>query len=97
MDPETIRRVGAALGLWLQRQGPENKRVLIGHDSRESAAWIGLALTQGLAATEISVLDVGLVPTPGLDFLTRTQPVQAGVMISASHNPATDNGVKVFC
>jgi phosphoglucosamine mutase len=97
LDPETIRRVGAALGLWLQRGGPETKRVLIGHDGRQSAGWIGLALTQGLAATEISVLDVGLVPTPGLAFLTRTQPVQAGVMISASHNPSADNGIKMFC
>jgi phosphoglucosamine mutase len=97
MDTETMRRVGAALGLWLQQRGPEDKRVLIGHDGRESAAGIGLALTQGLAATEVSVLDVGLVPTPGLAFLTRTQPVQAGVMISASHNQATDNGIKIFC
>jgi len=96
MDPETLRRVGAALGVQLQRGGGLQKRVLIGNDGRESAPWILEALGQGLAAAEVSIGDIGLCTTPALAFLTRTQAVDAGIMISASHNPAHDNGVKIF-
>lgn len=96
MDPETLRRVGAALGVLLQRQGEAQKRVLVGNDGRESAPWILEALGQGLAAAEVAVGDVGLCTTPALAFLARSERVDAGVMISASHNPAADNGVKIF-
>jgi phosphoglucosamine mutase len=96
MDPETLRRVGAALGVLLQRQGGAQKRVLVGNDGRESAPWILEALGQGLAAAEVAVGDVGLCTTPALAFLARRERVDAGVMISASHNPAHDNGIKIF-
>lgn len=96
MEPETLRRVGAALGVLLQRDGGEQKRVLVGNDGRESASWILEALAQGLGAAEVSISDLGLCTTPALAFLTRTQPFDAGIMISASHNPAADNGVKIF-
>ena len=96
MDPETLRRVGAALGVLLQRGGTEQKRVLIGNDGRDSAVWILEALAQGLAAAEVSVGDVGLCTTPALAFLARTENVDAAIMISASHNPASDNGIKIF-
>lgn len=96
IDVETLRRVGAALGVLLQRGGGEQKRVLVGNDGRESAPWILEALAQGLSAADVAVSDVGLCTTPALAFLARTQPVDAGVMISASHNPAHDNGIKIF-
>jgi phosphoglucosamine mutase len=96
LDPETLRRVGAALGIHLQRRGPEQKRVVIGNDGRDSAPWILDALAQGLAATEVATIDVDLCTTPALAFLARTEPFAAGVMISASHNPAADNGIKIF-
>lgn len=96
MDPETLRRVGAALGVLLQRAGGAQKRVVVGNDGRESAPWILEALAQGLAAAEAAVSDVGLCTTPALAFLARSQPFDAGVMISASHNPAHDNGIKIF-
>ena len=96
MDPETLRRVGAAVGLFLQKTGPELKRVLVGNDGRESSDWILEALAQGLGATDVVVHDVGLITTPGLSFLTRTEPAVAGIMISASHNEAVDNGIKLF-
>lgn len=96
LDPTTMQRIGAALGVWLQKHGPEQKRVVLGHDGRESATWIAACLTQGLTATDTSVIDAGLIPTPGLAFLTRTEAVQAGIMISASHNPGCDNGIKIF-
>ena len=96
LDPTTLRRVGAALGLWLQRSGPDRKRVVAGHDGRESSAWILEALADGLSLTETGCVDVGLIPTPGLASITRDGPFVAGLMISASHNPASDNGVKIF-
>jgi phosphoglucosamine mutase len=97
MDPETLRRLGAALGVLLQKGGTEQKRVLCGNDGRESAPWIMEALAQGLAAAEVATADVGLCTTPALAFLARTQQmIDAAVMISASHNPAHDNGIKIF-
>lgn len=96
IDPATLRAVGASLGVLLQRGGSAQKRVLVGNDGRESAPWILESLTQGLAAAEIAVGDIGLCTTPALAFLCRTEPVEAGIMISASHNPATDNGIKIF-
>ena len=96
MDPETLRRVGAALGVLLQRSGGAQKRVVIGNDGRESAPWILEALAQGLAAAETAVSDIGLCTTPALAFVTGSQPFDAGVMVSASHNPAHDNGIKIF-
>jgi phosphoglucosamine mutase len=96
MEPETLRRVGAALGVLLQRGGGDLKRVLVGNDGRESAPWILEAMSQGLAAAEVAIADLGLCTTPALAQLTRSQPFDAGVMISASHNPASDNGIKIF-
>ena len=96
MDPETLRRVGAALGVQLQRKGGAQQRVLVGNDGRESAPWILESLAQGLGAAEVAVSDLGLCTTPALASLVRTQPFDAGIMISASHNPAHDNGIKIF-
>ncbi len=96
MDKITLRRIGAALGVLLQKSGAETKRVIIGHDGRESAGWILQALAQGLNGTEVVVHSVGLTTTPALAYVTRTGAFVAGVMISASHNKATDNGVKIF-
>jgi phosphoglucosamine mutase len=96
MDPETLRRVGAALGVLLQKTGGDQKRAIVGNDGRESAPWILESIAQGLAAADVAVADIGLCTTPALSFLTRTQPYDAGIMISASHNPAHDNGVKIF-
>jgi phosphoglucosamine mutase len=96
MEPETLRRVGAALGVLLQRGGEATKRVLVGNDGRESAPWILESLAQGLTAAEVSIADLGLCTTPALASLTRSQPFSAGIMISASHNPAHDNGIKIF-
>ena len=96
MDPETLRRVGAALGVVLQKGGGDRQRVLVGNDGRESAPWILDSLVQGLMAAEVSVTDLGLCTTPALALLTRHQPFAAGIMISASHNPSHDNGIKIF-
>ena len=97
MEPETLRRVGAALGVLLQREGDgSQRRVLLGNDGRESAPWIMDSLVQGLMAADVSAADVGLVTTPALALLTARESFAAGIMISASHNPSHDNGVKIF-
>ncbi len=96
LDPDTLVRIGASLGLWLQRQGPENKRVLIGNDGRASSYWILESLAQGLASVDASSSDLGLTTTPALAWLTQDGAFDAGIMISASHNPAVDNGIKIF-
>lgn len=97
VEPETLRRVGAALGVLLMREGDgAQRRVLIGNDGRESASWILDCLVQGLMGADVSVQDVGLVTTPALALLTKHEPYSAGIMISASHNPAHDNGIKIF-
>lgn len=97
VEPETLRRVGAALGVLLQREGDgSQRRVLLGDDGRESSPWILDSLVQGLMAAEVSAASVGVVTTPALALLTAAGPYAAGVMISASHNPSHDNGVKIF-
>ena len=96
LDAETMRRLGSALGVLCQRSGRHPIRVVCGNDGRDSAPWIVEALAQGLVAADVAVTDLGLCTTPALAFVARTQPFAAGIMISASHNPAHDNGIKVF-
>lgn len=97
MEPETLRRIGSALGVLLQRSGDgAQRRVLIGNDGRESASWILDCLVQGLVAAEVSAANIGLITTPALALLTKHEAYSAGIMISASHNPAHDNGIKIF-
>lgn len=96
MDPATLRGVGSALGVLLQRSGREQKRVLFGNDGRDSAGWILEALAQGLGAAEVACSDLGLCTTPALARLVKSEHYDAGVMVSASHNPAEDNGIKIF-
>lgn len=93
LDPVTVARVGAAL---VRARGGAPPRVLIGRDSRESGPWIENALARGLASAGASVTSVGVMPTPGVAYLTRRRGFDLGIVISASHNPFEDNGLKVF-
>ena len=95
LDPETIYAFGVALGHDLTRQHAQPE-VLIGADTRESGPWIAATVAGGLASCGVPVRYAGVVTTPGVAYLTRTGPFAAGVMISASHNPYRDNGLKVF-
>jgi phosphoglucosamine mutase len=93
LDPHTVRRVGAALVKVL----PGNsRRLLIGRDTRESGAWIEDALAHGATSCGAVVHTIGVAPTPAVAYLTRALKFDAGVVISASHNPYQDNGIKVF-
>ena len=96
LDPITVRRLGAALVRALPHGGGEPSRLLVGRDTRESGAWIEAELAHGAAGAGASVVSAGVVPTPAVAYLTRAEGYDAGVVISASHNPFEDNGIKVF-
>src|ERR1017187_6760051 len=73
-----------------------NPQALIGQDTRESSGWIADRIAEGLAAVGVDVHSAGVITTPGVAYLARSRALVAGVVISASHNPWTDNGIKVF-
>jgi phosphoglucosamine mutase len=95
LDPPTVRRLGAALVRALPNE-TRSLRLLVGRDTRESGNWIEAELAHGAAGEGASVTSAGVVPTPAVAYLTRQQGFDAGVVISASHNPFEDNGIKVF-
>ena len=96
MTAEVALRLGAAAGRYFRRDGSSAHRVVIGKDTRLSGYMLENALTAGLTSTGMNVLLLGPVPTPGVGFLTRSMRADLGVMISASHNPHQDNGIKFF-
>jgi phosphoglucosamine mutase len=87
--------IGRALGHDLVRTTPRAQAV-IGQDTRESSGWIADLVAAGLAAVGVEVHSAGVITTPGVAYLARSRALAAGVVISASHNPWTDNGIKVF-
>jgi phosphoglucosamine mutase len=95
LDRATVRRLGAALIRALPH-GTRSPRILVGGDTRESGVWIEAELAYGAAGEGATVTSAGIVPTPAIAYLTRAQGYDAGVVISASHNPFEDNGIKVF-
>ena len=95
LDDATLYAVGRSLGAFLKQQHP-TARVLIGMDTRESGPHIAALLAAGLGAAGTGVAFAGVITTPGVACLVRQQGFQAGVVISASHNPFHDNGVKLF-
>ncbi len=95
MDAETALKVGMSAGLQFTR-GDHRHRVVIGKDTRLSGYMIESALTSGFVAVGMDVVLVGPIPTPGIAMLTRSLRADLGVMISASHNPFKDNGIKLF-
>jgi phosphoglucosamine mutase len=95
LDRQTVRRLGAALVRALPH-APAQPRLLIGRDTRESGDWIEAELAHGAFGAGARVTSAGIVPTPAIAYLTRSAGYDAGVVISASHNPFEDNGVKVF-
>jgi phosphoglucosamine mutase len=95
LDPATVFAFGLALGHDAART-QVNPEILIGADTRESGGWIAELVAGGLEQTGAKVRYAGVITTPGVAYLTRSGPFLAGVMISASHNPYQDNGLKVF-
>ena len=95
LDSTTVFAAGLALGHSL-RKSNRKARVILGRDTRESSPWIAATLAAGLMETGTSVESAGIVPTPAIAFLAHSRGFDAGVVISASHNPWRDNGIKLF-
>lgn len=96
MTAEMSLAVGKAVSQVLRGEGPQRRRVILGKDTRVSGYMIETALTSGLVSMGMDVLLVGPLPTPAVAHLTKSMGCAAGIMITASHNPYTDNGVKIF-
>ncbi|MCE5972652.1 phosphoglucosamine mutase [Sinirhodobacter sp. WL0062] len=96
MTAEMALRLGGAAGRYFRRDSSDRHRVVIGKDTRLSGYMLENALTAGLTSTGMNVLLLGPVPTPAVGYLTRSMRADLGIMISASHNPAKDNGIKFF-
>jgi phosphoglucosamine mutase len=95
LDATTVLAAGLALGHSLRRTNSSPK-VILGRDTRESSPWITSTLAFGLRQAGVAVDSAGVVPTPAVAFLARSHGFHAGVVISASHNPWRDNGIKLF-
>ena len=96
MTAELALKLGAAVGRHFRNEGQGSHRVVIGKDTRLSGYMLENALTAGLTSTGMNALLLGPVPTPAIGYLTRSMRADLGIMISASHNPAKDNGIKFF-
>ncbi len=96
MTAEMVLKVGAAAGRYFRRDGSNVHRVVIGKDTRLSGYMFENALTAGLTSTGMNVLLLGPVPTPAVGLLTTSMRADVGIMLSASHNPHHDNGIKFF-
>ncbi|MDO6458159.1 phosphoglucosamine mutase [Celeribacter halophilus] len=96
MTAEMALKLGAAAGRYFRRDGSSAHRVVIGKDTRLSGYMFETAMTAGFTSTGMNVFLLGPVPTPAVGMLTTSMRADVGVMISASHNPAEDNGIKFF-
>jgi phosphoglucosamine mutase len=96
LDRSTVARLGAALARAMQRGSPRALRFVVGRDTRESGEWIEQELARGTGSEGASVTSAGVIPTPAIAYVTPAMSFDAGIVISASHNPFQDNGIKVF-
>lgn len=94
MDPETILKIGRACTYVLKNK--ERSRIVLGRDTRISGSMIENALVAGLASMGVICLKVGVLPTPAIAYLVKKLNCEAGIVISASHNPMIDNGIKII-
>src|SRR5262245_38430166 len=100
LDRATVARLGAALVRAMRPTGGSDAgspfRIVVGRDTRESGEWIEQELARGAGAEGATVTSAGVIPTPGVAYVTAALSFDAGIVISASHNPFQDNGIKVF-
>ena len=94
LDPQTVARLGAAVVR--ERRTGRPLKIILGRDTRESGEWIEREFARGAVSEGAEVMTAGIMPTPGVAFLARALDVDLGVVLSASHNPYADNGIKVF-
>lgn len=96
LTPEVAFGLGRAAGAYFKKGSDGRQRMIIGRDTRLSGEMLEAALAAGITSVGVDVVRIGIIPTPGVAFLCRKMDVVAGVMISASHNPVEDNGIKFF-
>jgi phosphoglucosamine mutase len=100
LDPATVARLGAALvRVMRDAHGPSDERtfrLVIGRDTRESGPWIERELARGAGSEGATITTAGVIPTPAIAYVTAAMGFDAGIVISASHNPFEDNGIKIF-
>ncbi|HWN10953.1 MAG TPA: phosphoglucosamine mutase [Pyrinomonadaceae bacterium] len=96
LDAPTIKTIGSSLATRLKEKLGKSPLIVIGRDTRESGEWIEQALFDGASHAGADVRSAGVISTPGVAFLTRSLVADAGVVLSASHNPFQDNGIKIF-
>lgn len=96
ITPEAALLVGKAIALLCGASGPGSRKAIIGKDTRLSGYMLETALTSGLVSMGMDVLLVGPMPTPAVAYLTRSMAADVGIMLTASHNPFDDNGIKIF-
>ncbi len=94
LTAEFALRLGTSAGRWLKKNG--GKRIVIGRDPRLSGSMLGSAIASGFCSVGIDIVSIGISPTPGVSFIVRNNEFDLGIVISASHNPARDNGIKFF-
>ena len=92
--PEFVLKLGQAVGKVLKSQN--NSTVMIGRDTRQSGIMLLNALSAGLLSNNINIIDLGIIPTAAVSWLVASMKVEAGIVISASHNPVQENGIKFF-
>jgi phosphoglucosamine mutase len=96
LDAATVRTIGRSLAALLVEQKGSAPEIVTGRDTRESGAWLERALAEGARSLGATVRSAGIITTPGVAYLARSLSADAGVVISASHNPFQDNGIKIF-
>jgi phosphoglucosamine mutase len=96
LDRPTISIIGRSLTRHLEERTERSPRIVIGRDTRESGEWIACDLTDSASKAGADIHSAGVITTPGVAFLTRALTADAGIVISASHNPYHDNGIKIF-
>ena len=96
LSPQLALQVGFCAGLELGKNAPTHQPFILGQDSRNSSDMLAMALSAGLTAAGLDVWYLGLCPTPTVAYLTHQTEAVGGVMVSASHNPPADNGIKFF-
>jgi phosphoglucosamine mutase len=96
LDPSTVSIIGSSLARYLANAAGKRPALIVGRDTRESGQWIEHALIDGATAAGAECRSAGVITTPGVAFLARSLHADAGIVISASHNPYHDNGIKIF-
>ena len=96
LDSPTAEIIGSSLASYLSQESGHVPSIVIGRDTRESGSWLERALIAGASGAGANCFSAGVITTPGIAYLTRVLDAQAGVVISASHNPYHDNGIKIF-